>query len=1297
MGSDVVEMTVHGGSATGSWIDAALTIMRRALRRGVLFLFLSLIPSALAVGLLILLAACPVWADGDMTAGGGLPNFDVRIGKEGHAIRSLLNPPSATLANRLDLSAKVEAAKRWVEWYIPGLIVDMHPAHGVPEVISARGMFLTPPAPSEEAEAIVRNFLLATAPLYGLSQGEVGALQTTANYANPAGNLRWVTLEQRLKGIPVFRSELRAAVTADGEIVSMVSELVPGLDPTALGAPKLSPELAIQIAADNIGVRLGPVPPLIERSGDGLRHRFERGPFANDITVELIVFPLGPAKGVLAWRVLLWQAVAAYYVVVDDTSGQVLFRKNITEDQSQTATFDVYASDSPAPLSPSNATPGSGIQGAAASRTRFSLVSELPSFDNLGWIPDGSCVTTGNNVDAGLDIDGTDGIDPNGRATGVTGGPSPSCRNFTFTYNPPPGGSDPPTGTAYRMGAVTDLFFWSNRYHDRLYSFGFTEAARNFQNDNFGRGGLGGDFVQAQAQDSSGTNNANFSTPADGSLPRMQMFIFDGPSPNRDGDLDHDVVLHELTHGLSNRLIGNAFGLTNQQGRGMGEGWSDFYALSLLSEPGDDPNGVYAAGAYATLNLGGTFTDNYFYGIRRFPYTTNLQLNPMTFADIDPNQCNVSGGTFPPSPISGGCANANEVHNVGEIWAGLLWEARANMIARLGGAAGNDRMLQVVTDGMKLTPTAPTFTQARNAIIQADCAGFAGADEIGLWRGFARRGLGFSAVAPSSGSTTLTGAVEAFDLPLVSGVAVISDTAGGNGNGLVDPAETINLTVPVSNNFTCTALSNISGTLTTTTAGITLNQSSINYGSLGAGATANGGAYQFRVAPSVPCGTQINLTLTLTSSEGVTVARTISVTVGQASTGAPTTHTYSGPPVPIPDNNPAGAVATLTVPQAAVIGDINLNLTNITHTFIGDLVVQLFSPDSTGITLVNRIPNGTGGNGNDNFTNTVLDDEAVASIQAQSGPVTNASFKPADPLSGFDAKTSNGTWTLKVIDQASMDTGMINAWSLTIAPRTVSCAAFTPQQFALTVTRAGIGSGTVTSAPSGISCGGTCQATYNGGTTVTLTATAAAGSTFTGWSGGGCSGTGTCTVTVNASTMISATFASTVTLTVATRGSAGGTVTSNPAGISCASSCSANFTAGTMVTLTATPGTQARFKSWSGACSGTATTCTLTMSDNLSVTARFSLIFTDATPGDVLPAGTAIKARHFTELLDAINTVQPGTNLSWPSPAPAVGGTVRAIHMNTLRQALSLTTVAAGSVIAAQHLNDIRLAIRARE
>src|SRR2546428_9572418 len=278
---------------------------------------------ALTAGLLILLGSCVVWAGGHPTAGGGLPNFDVRVGKEGHTVRNLLNPPSATLARRVDLFTKIEAAQRRLQWSIPGLSVERHPIHGVPEVITARGMFLTPPNPKADAELIVRNFLLATAPLYRLSQAEVLALETTANYANPAGNLRWVTLEQRLNGIPVFRGELRAALTPDGEIATMVSEIVPGLDPTTLGAPRLSPELAIQIAAGNIGVRLGQTPARIEGRVDGLRHRFQRGPFANDITVDLIVFPLGPAKGVLAWRGLVLSGGAARYWGVGERSGAV--------------------------------------------------------------------------------------------------------------------------------------------------------------------------------------------------------------------------------------------------------------------------------------------------------------------------------------------------------------------------------------------------------------------------------------------------------------------------------------------------------------------------------------------------------------------------------------------------------------------------------------------------------------------------------------------------------------------------------------------------------------------------------------------------------------------------------------------------------------------------------------------------------------------------------------------------------------------------------------------------------------
>ena len=80
----------------------------------------------------------------------------------------------------------------------------------------------------------------------------------------------------------------------------------------------------------------------------------------------------------------------------------------------------------------------------------------------------------------------------------------------------------------------------------------------------------------------------------------MQMYIFTGFSPRRDGDLDAEVVLHEYTHGLSNRRVGGGVGISALQPEGMGEGWSDFYAMTLLSEAGDNLNGCYASGAYVS-------------------------------------------------------------------------------------------------------------------------------------------------------------------------------------------------------------------------------------------------------------------------------------------------------------------------------------------------------------------------------------------------------------------------------------------------------------------------------------------------------------------------------------------------------------------------------------------------------------------------------------------------------------------------------------------------------------------------
>ena len=159
----------------------------------------------------------------------------------------------------------------------------------------------------------------------------------------------------------------------------------------------------------------------------------------------------------------------------------------------------------------------------------------------------------------------------------------------------------------------------------------------------------------------------------------------------------------------------------------MGEGWSDFYGLALLAEPAYDPNAVYPGGSYATLQFVSGMTTNYYYGIRRYPYSTDMTKNPLTFRDIDPTQASPHTG-IPLSPLFGSSnSNPSEVHNVGEVWCMTLWECRANLIAKHG-AAGNQMILQLVTDGMKLCPVNPNLLQSRDAIIQADLVNNGGAN-----------------------------------------------------------------------------------------------------------------------------------------------------------------------------------------------------------------------------------------------------------------------------------------------------------------------------------------------------------------------------------------------------------------------------------------------------------------------------------------------------------------------------------------------------------------------------------------
>jgi endoglucanase len=196
---------------------------------------------------------------------------------------------------------------------------------------------------------------------------------------------------------------------------------------------------------------------------------------------------------------------------------------------------------------------------------------------------------------------------------------------------------------------------------------------------------------------------------------------------------------------------------------------------------------------------------------------------------------------------------------------------------------------------------------------------------------------------------------------------------------------------------------------------------------------------------------------------------------------------------------------------------------------------------------------------------------------------------------------------------------LVESVDVTVAsPPSSKTSATTPQggtTFVLTVTRTGTGTGTVTSSTGGINCGTACTATLPSGTTVTLTAAAASGFVFGGWSGACTGSASTCVATMTSAQSVGASFlacaAPAMSLTVTKAGTGAGTVTSSPAGISCGTTCTMALSscgAVPVVLLTATPASGSVFTGWSGGgCSGTSPTCSVTVTTAVAVTATFTL------------------------------------------------------------------------------------------
>ncbi|MEZ4964349.1 MAG: M36 family metallopeptidase [Saprospiraceae bacterium] len=249
-----------------------------------------------------------------------------------------------------------------------------------------------------------------------------------------------------------------------------------------------------------------------------------------------------------------------------------------------------------------------------------------------------------------------------------------------------------------------------------------------------------------------------------------------------DGDFDNGIIAHEYGHGISNRLTGGP----NQAGclgnaEQMGEGWSDWFSLIMTTHPGDVADKRRGVGTFVLRQN----TDGV--GIRRYPYSTDMSISPVTFGTV---------------------AESTEVHDLGEIWAAMTWDLYWAMVEKYGYDAdlsntnsGNARAIQLVMDGMKFQPCNPGFVDGRDAIMLADILGYDGADTCLISGVFARRGLGY--FADQGSSLDASDGVENFEpIPTCIRELKIKKTTS---TPLIEPGENVEFSITVTNHKESTA------------------------------------------------------------------------------------------------------------------------------------------------------------------------------------------------------------------------------------------------------------------------------------------------------------------------------------------------------------------------------------------------------------------------------------------------------------------------------------------------------------
>jgi len=631
-----------------------------------------------------------------------------------------------------------------------------------------QGRFLTDPMDGEPLK-IALEYLKANSKQFGLNATDIENAKVSSMYRDEDTGVTHIYLRQVVSGLEVSQADINIHVTSAGEVICAGGGFVQGL-PTMLvngsvsRAPSISSEEAVRHAARILGLSPASDPEVASMSANGEKSVINApGVSIEEINAELKFVPMADGAAALSWE-----------LVIQTTDSKHWYNLNIDATTGELASLaDWIKNDSYTVLALPNESLNDGFFQTVVDP--FSAATNASPFgwhDTNGVLGAEFTNTRGNNVDAHLDRDANNVADPGSRPDGG------ALLNFNSVFNP----ALSPFENA--DASVTNMFYWNNILHDLHYQYGFTPVAGNFQTNNYGNGGAGNDAVQADGQDGSGTDNANFGAPADGIAPRMQMFEFTSTTPRRDSSMDSGVMTHEYGHGVSTRLTGgpaNSNSLNATQSGGMGEGWSDFHALMFLQRPTDTANGAFPMGTYV---LGQAPNGS---GIRRKPYSFDMSIDPLTF-----DAYGTSGIT------SYGVARSTEVHNTGELWSSALWDLNWLLINKYGydgdlytgwtgsgaGGTGNKLELRLVMDAMKLQPANPSFIQARDAIFAADTTLTGGANQCEIWRAFARRGLGQTASTASSSSTAVT---LSFTVPATCGLVVSSSTPAAGSVTAVPP------------------------------------------------------------------------------------------------------------------------------------------------------------------------------------------------------------------------------------------------------------------------------------------------------------------------------------------------------------------------------------------------------------------------------------------------------------------------------------------------------------------------------